>query len=136
MGAARVPFLDKDPRGWQEFAERLGEHTERGMANTMRGVQALRSSLYDLEERLSRMAVPTLIIAGDEDDHTLNPGVYLKRTIPTAGLLVLPKTGHTINLEEPGLFNGALAEFFARVEAGRWGARDPRVNPKEIMKTR
>ena len=42
------------------------------------------------------------------------------------GLLMLPKTGHTINLEEPDWFNLFLANFIATVEAGRWGERDPR----------
>jgi proline iminopeptidase len=36
------------------------------------------------------------------------------------------KTGHTCNLEEPALFNETVADFLARVEAGRWPARDPR----------
>ena len=41
-----------------------------------------------------------------------------------AGLLVMPKTGHVVNQEEPALFNDAVADFIARVEAGRWPA-DP-----------
>jgi proline iminopeptidase len=50
----------------------------------------------------------------------------MKRWIPTSGLVVFPKTGHVCNQEEPGLFNAAVADFIARVEAGRWPARDPR----------
>ena len=136
LGPSRVQFQNKDPRGWREFADQLGQHSSKGAALTMRGVQARRPSLYDLEDRLSRMPVPTLIVSGDEDDHCLQPGIYLKRTIPAAGLAVLPKTGHTLNLEEPALFNHVLAEFIATVEAGRWEPRDPRAGPAEIMKTR
>ena len=133
--AARVQFEAKDPRGWREMVRWLGEHDPRGAANTMRGVQAQRPSLYDLAERLGRLALPTLIIAGDEDDQTLQPGIFLKRTIPASGLLVLPKTGHTINLEEPAAFNQAVADFHAQVTAGRWLPRDPRARPDEILKT-
>ena len=39
---------------------------------------------------------------------------------------MIPKSGHTINLEEPDAFNRACADFFAQVENGRWGTRDPR----------
>jgi hypothetical protein len=39
--------------------------------------------------------------------------------------VVLPKTGHVVNLEEPDLFNQALGDFLGRVDAGRWPARDP-----------
>jgi pimeloyl-ACP methyl ester carboxylesterase len=133
--AARVQFEAKDPRGWREMVDWLGEHDPKGAANTMRGVQARRPSLYELEERLKRLALPTLIIAGDEDDQTLQPGIFLKRTIPASGLMVLPKTGHTINLEEPAAFNQAVADFHAQVAAGRWLPRDPRARPDEILKT-
>ncbi len=133
--AARVQFEAKDPRGWREFVDQLAEHSPLGSANTMRGVQAKRPSLYDLEDQLKRLALPTLIVAGDEDDNSLQPSIFLKRAIPASGLLVLPKTGHTINLEEPDLFNRALAEFFAQVAAGRWLPRDPRARPDEILKT-
>ena len=50
----------------------------------------------------------------------------LKRWIMTSGLVVFPKTGHVVNQEEPALFNQVVADFIARVEAGRWPARDPR----------
>jgi pimeloyl-ACP methyl ester carboxylesterase len=81
------------------------------------------------------MQVPTLVVVGDEDDHCIQPGVFMKKSIPAAGLLVLPKTGHTINLEEPGFFNMAVESFLAQVDQGRWLPRDARSNPAQIMKT-
>jgi pimeloyl-ACP methyl ester carboxylesterase len=126
VGPARVQFQNKDPRGWAEFAAQLAEHDSQGSARTMRGVQAARPSLYDLTDELAALTVPTLIIAGDEDEGCLEPSLMLKRTIPTAGLALLPKTGHTCNLEEPELFNRLLERFFADVENGAWRARDPR----------
>ncbi|MGI4808631.1 MAG: alpha/beta fold hydrolase [Janthinobacterium lividum] len=134
-GASRVQFQAKDPRGWREFADRLATHSSKGAALTMRGVQAMRPSLWDLEDGLKRMAVPTLVIVGDEDDHCLQPGLFLKRTIPACGLSVFPKTGHTLNLEEPALFNATLAEFIAQAEAGAWLPRDPRALPGQVMRT-
>ena len=135
VAAARVQFEAKDPRGWREFVDQLAEHSPLGSANTMRGVQARRPSLYDLEEQFRQLALPTLIVAGDEDDNSLQPSLFLKLTILACGLLVLPKTGHTINLEEPDLFNRAIADFLAQVAAGRWRPRDPRARPDEILKT-
>ncbi|MBM3567201.1 MAG: alpha/beta fold hydrolase [Alphaproteobacteria bacterium] len=131
--AARVQFQAKDPRGWLEAKRQLAEHSAEGSANTMRGVQARRPSLYDLEDKLKAMTVPALIVCGDEDDHTLQPGIYLKRVLPASGLLVVPKTGHLINLEEPTLFNRAVADFIAQVEAGRWPRRDPRAVSSQVM---
>ncbi|MDB5512380.1 MAG: mhpC, partial [Enterovirga sp.] len=131
----RVQFQDKDPRGWRLFADRLAQHSDKGAANTMRGVQMRRPSLYDLEAEFKAMTAPLLVMVGDEDDHCLQPGIFLKKTVPASGLAVFPKSGHTLNLEEPALFNQLLAEFIAQVEAGRWGPRDPRANPAQIMRT-
>lgn len=133
--ASRVQFQNKNPRGWAAFVERLAQHSQVGAACTMRGVQGRRPSLYDLEAEFRAMPVPTLVIVGDEDDHCLQPGIFLKRAIPACGLVVLPKTGHAVNLEEPELFNRHVAEFIAQVEAGRWDRRDPRADPGQLIKT-
>jgi pimeloyl-ACP methyl ester carboxylesterase len=124
-GPTRVQFADKDPRGWHEFAEQLAEHSTRGAALTFRGVQAQRPSVYELEAQMRQLQVPTLIMTGDEDEPCLEPALFMKRTIPTAGLVVFPKSGHTINLEEPEAFNRALDDFLTAVEAGKWGRRNP-----------
>lgn len=126
LGPTRVQYQNKDPRGWAEFAAQLAEHDWRGQANTMRGVQMKRPSLWELTEDMQRIEVPTLIVTGDEDDPCLEPALLMKRSIPTAGLVVLPQAGHTINLEDPDAFNRTLLEFFMRVETGRWGRRDTR----------
>jgi pimeloyl-ACP methyl ester carboxylesterase len=122
----RIAFLVKDPRGWQEFADHLAQHPGVGAANTMRGIQGGRPNLYDLEPELRALDVPLLVIIGDEDEPCLEPGLFLKRVVPTAGLAVLPRSGHTVNLEEPDRFNQVVADLIATVEAGRWSARDPR----------
>lgn len=124
-GPTRVQFIDKDPRGWQEFADQLAEHSDLGAAMTFRGVQAQRPSVFDLEAQMRQLQVPTLIITGDEDEPCLEPALFMKRAMPTAGLVVLPKSGHTINLEEPDAFNRAVSDFLTAVEAGKWGPRNP-----------
>ncbi len=126
LGPTRVQFQNKNPRGWREFADQLAGHSFKGSALTQRGVQMRRPSLYQLVEGMQKMDVPTLVIAGDEDDPCLEASLLMKRSIPAAGLVVLPRAGHTINLEDPEAFNAAVADFLAAVEAGRWERRDPR----------
>lgn len=125
-GPARVQFQNKDPRGWAEFARLLAEHSAEGSAMTMRGVQRERPSLYELLDELRALRVPTLLLVGDEDEGCLEENLMLKRTISSSALAVLPRTGHTSNLEEPELFNRLVTSFLAIVDAGRWTARDPR----------
>jgi pimeloyl-ACP methyl ester carboxylesterase len=126
VGPARVQLQNKNPKAWAEFAAALAQHSATGSALTMRGVQATRPSLYDLTDALAAVATPVLVIAGDEDDGCLEPALMLKRTIPTSGLLVMPKTGHTANLEDPAAFNRAVGEFLGAVRAHAWGTRDGR----------
>jgi pimeloyl-ACP methyl ester carboxylesterase len=92
----------------------------------MRGVQAGRPSLYALRDELARIRTPMLLLAGDEDEGCLETALMLKRTIPSAGLAILPQTGHTANLEEPEEFNAAVDRFLAAVDRGAWRLRDPR----------
>lgn len=125
QGPARVQFMRKDPRGWREFADALARHSSPGSAGTMRGIQARRPTVYALEEALRRLTVPTLVVNGDEDEPCLRPGLFLKQHVPSAGLLVLPATGHTINLEEPAAFNRVVLDFLSMVDAGRWTRRRP-----------
>ena len=134
-GPTRVQYENKDPRGYAEFQQQFAEHSALGSAMTLGNVQAKRPSLYDLEDGLRAISVPTLLITGDEDEPCLEANLYMKRTIPTAGLLMLPKTGHAANLEEPALVNQACQEFFASVEQGRWQARDPRSQSGAILTT-
>ena len=125
-GPARVQFENKDPRGHAEHVRVLAEHDPVGAAATMRGVQKSRPSLYSERDELAALDVPALIVAGDEDEGVLEADLMLKRTIPRSGLVVLPKTGHVTNLEEPELFNAHMERFLAQVDLDRWAARDPR----------
>ena len=125
MGPTRVQFRNKNPRGWSEFAEQLAGHSAIGSALTMRGVQARRPSLWDLIEDMRALRVPTLVVAGDEDDPCLEPALLMKRSIPSAGLALMPCSGHTINLEAPDEFNRILGGFLAAVDAGAWPVNPP-----------
>ena len=126
VGPARVQLQNKNPAAWREFAAALAQHDATGAALTMRGVQAERPSLYDLRGELLAITTPVLILAGDEDEGSLEPSLMLKRTIPTSGLVILPRTGHTVNLEDPEAFNEPVGRFLAAVDEGVWRARDPR----------
>jgi pimeloyl-ACP methyl ester carboxylesterase len=119
-GQMRQTHKHKDPRGYAEFIRMLSEHSALGHALTMSMLQSKRPNLWDLEADLKKFSVPLLIIVGDEDESCLDGSVFLKRTAPTAGLLVIPRASHTITTEEPAATNAALAELFAAAEAGRW----------------
>jgi pimeloyl-ACP methyl ester carboxylesterase len=119
-GPSRKQFMAKDPHGWRQFRDNLAEHSDEGAILTFDNVQRKRQPIYAYEEQMRRSEVPTLIIAGDEDEPCLLPSLFMKRHIRTAGLAMLPMTGHTLNLEEPERFNALVLDFLTLVEQGRW----------------
>lgn len=125
MGPTRIQLKNKDPIGWQRFVDQLTEHDAYAAAKTLRKVQAGRASLYELEAELKALECPTLLMVGDEDEPCLDVNLWMKRLMPVADLVLLPGSGHAINLEEPGLFNMLVEQFLARVDSGRWRRRDP-----------
>jgi pimeloyl-ACP methyl ester carboxylesterase len=125
-GPTRQAHKHKDPRGYAHFIQMLSEHSARGHSLTMLNLQAKRPTLWDMQADLRNFSPPLLIVVGDEDDWCLNASVFLRRTAPTAGLVVVPRTGHTLTSEEPEKFNAALDEFFAEAERGAWLSHKPR----------
>ncbi len=126
VNPGRVSQMLKDPRGFAEFRRGQEAHSALGLANMQRGVQMRRQTIYQLGNSLRRLKVPLFVVAGDEDDNCVAPAVFMKQVCPAARLWICPSTGHTVNTEEPDLFNQMLGDFLALVDAGRWRARDPR----------
>jgi pimeloyl-ACP methyl ester carboxylesterase len=83
----------------------------------------------DVRSELSSIAVPTLVIVGEEERE---PGVpasaELAARIPDAQLAVLPMTGHLSALESPQLFESRLLSFLADIDApvAQFDDDDPR----------
>lgn len=70
---------------------------------------------HDARDRLSNLAVPTMVIHGALDQ--LSPaanGEELARLIPGAELLLLPGVGHAVNLEGQRAVNTALRALWKR----------------------
>lgn len=119
-GPTRQPLLWKDPRGFEEFRRQFSEHSNVGSALTMRGYQLRRPTIHDMQAQMHAIDVPTLIVTGDDDAPCLEPGLLMKRNIRSAGLCVIPNSGHSINLEEVAAFNAALLDLWTAADAGTW----------------
>ena len=129
VSPTRVQLQNKDEIGWRMMVEHLADHPPRGSAKVLRNVQGKRPSLYDLQAGLAAVRTPVLLIVGDEDEPCLEVNLFMKRTMPTAQLALLPGCGHPINHEEPALFTSLVERFLTSVDRGTWRPRDPRANP-------
>ncbi len=126
FAAGRIPQMLKDPRGFAEFRRIHESHSATGLANVQRGVQAKRPPIYQLENALRKYRPPLMVIAGDEDDNSIGPALFIKQTSLNARLWICPSAGHTVNTEEPDAFNRNVLDFLTLVDGGRWKPRDAR----------
>lgn len=117
----RAIFMEKDPRGWDEFLAMIRELSPVGAERLMRVTLPGRMPVTALKSRLETLTSPILVMMGDQDYPAHEAGRFIRDHAPHAGLAVLPMCGHTMNSEDPLLFNLLLGDFLAAVEAGRWG---------------
>jgi 3-oxoadipate enol-lactonase len=79
------------------------------------GIAAAQRGMAERPDRtplLPRIAVPTLVVAGEEDEITpAAESAVLRDRIPGARLATIAGAGHLSSLEQPEAFNGALREF-------------------------
>jgi pimeloyl-ACP methyl ester carboxylesterase len=69
---------------------------------------------FDRRADQARIAVPTLLIAGERDQAApLKTMQRMAETIPGARIVVIPGAGHLIHLEAPDAFRAALLPFLA-----------------------
>ena len=123
-GPTRLQLKRKDKAAWQTFRDELADHDVPGAAHVLRNIVGARPSLYTFEKDLAACITPVLLMVGDEDEPVLDINLWLKRTMPGAGLAVIPKSGHLLNLEEPAAFNLRVARFHQAVADGGWPLRD------------
>ena len=117
----RVIFRTKDPRGFKEFVDGMRRLSPVGAEHVMREVLIPRAPVFELAEGIRRLSMPVLVMCGDQDAPAFEPSRFIRDTAPHAGLAVVPMCGHTLNSEEPELFNRLAGSFLAAVDAGRWG---------------
>lgn len=108
------PYCSQGPAAQRFIRSCLMTHRARGVAHTAREVLAKRPRIYELEPRLAKLRVPTLLIVGDGDDPCLKIHDFMARTIPGARSIVLRGTGHLSNLESPAAFNASVRRFLAK----------------------
>ena len=104
----------------QETRKRRPDITDR-LTKTLLGDDApTHAAIWDLisgldvEDRLSEISCPTLVLVGEEDPST-PPAVAsrLAGAIKGSSLIIVPGASHIVTVEAPSAVNAALLSFFA-----------------------
>ena len=75
-------------------------------------LMSLSSAEMDTRNVLTRIAVPTLVLWGDDDRRSpMHVAKQLADAIPNAELAIIPNAGHLSNMEQPEAFNAHVRGF-------------------------
>lgn len=96
----------------QSKSREMATSTHRSAAGLARAARGMLAQLdAHVIKSLPNIRVPTLIIVGADDAAFLASTDYMAAKIPNAQKIVLPRAGHASNLDQPELFNRAVAGF-------------------------
>ena len=97
-----------EPRAHALVREMVGRYSGQDLVEAKTPPQGGSRSLPQLE-------LPILIINGEHDTSArIDAGAELAHALPHAQLALIPGAGHLSNLDNPGAYNQALDQFFAK----------------------
>ena len=109
---------ERDGLGRQSEASpevRMSQHRNaEGLAKAARGMLTQRDA--GVINSLPTIAVPAIVVVGENDKPFLNAADYMAAKIPGARKAVIPNAGHSANIDQPEAFNAVITGFL--VEAG------------------
>lgn len=106
-------FLN-DPQRSAERAEWIGQlkQNKKTITRAVNGV----INRQGVEDELSRITCPTLVVVGTQDKATVPAKAeFIHARIPQSRLVYIEGAGHTSSIEEPAQYNAALDEFWKEV---------------------
>ena len=122
---------EKAREGWNVVARERADAIEKNGANALEGrsaeqalsqhkdimglVYAGRNMLTQKSSRviesLPGIGVPSIVVAGGDDEPFLAATDYMAAKIPGAEKVIIPDAGHAVNLDQPEAFNRAISDF-------------------------
>lgn len=95
------------------------DNSPKAIADTIRGVQKGRLSVFQLQPRLEKLTVATLVVLSEGDTPVAECSRFLAQHIPKATLEIIPAKSHWTFTEEPEKFLQAVDQFVSRLTAGK-----------------
>ena len=108
-----IPLFASQKRLSKEIQNSIREerlrNNEKGLANSLRGMGTGRQPSW--WDRLTEVAIPTLLLCGEEDKKFCQIAFEMAQLIPNAVVSQIYKSGHAIHVEQPGIFAKIVDEF-------------------------
>ncbi|MDP6816393.1 MAG: alpha/beta fold hydrolase, partial [Alphaproteobacteria bacterium] len=102
-----------DALGASAEVRRSNHRSADGLARAARGMLAQRDA--SVIESLPNIAVPTLVLVGEQDVNFHAATDYMSKKIPGAAKVVIPNAGHGANIDQPEIFNQEMGAFLGQL---------------------
>lgn len=107
-----------DPQLGKQISQTVLDNSPKAIAYTIRGIQKKRLSIFQLQPKLEKLPVATLVVLSAGDTPVVECSRFMAQHIPKATLEIIPARSHWIHLEMPERFLQAVDRFASRVVAG------------------
>ena len=104
----------------QKMAERWAKNDKRAYLASFDAIVG-----WGVQERLSRVSCPTLVISADRDYTPVALKETYVKLLPNARLVVIADSRHATPLDQPEIFNQTLLEFLTAVDTTSLRITDP-----------
>jgi pimeloyl-ACP methyl ester carboxylesterase len=103
-----------DPKMGKDIRQTVLANSLKGIAYTVRGVQIKRPSIFSLQSKLEKLAVPTLVVLSEGDTPVVESSRFMAEHIPGAVLEIIPAKSHWTFTEAPEKFCQVVDRFVTR----------------------
>jgi pimeloyl-ACP methyl ester carboxylesterase len=114
LGEFFKTYARRNLRSCRHMRALITQNPLSGILGILAGVLARRKPLFRMRGTLARIAVPTLVMAGEHDHVCHKAARLLAQTIPDAISARVPGAGHMSPLEAPDAFYGTVRDFIAK----------------------
>ena len=107
-----------NPQLAEQISQTVLNNSPKAIAYTIRGIQKKRLSIFQLEPRLRKLPVATLVVLSEGDTPVVECSRFMAQHIPRATLEIIPAKSHWTFTEAPEKFWQAVDRFVSRVVVG------------------
>ncbi len=113
---ARARTLDEGGLAALGGSSEVGASVQSSAATLARAARGILSQVdARVIDSLPDIAVPVLIVIGENDTNFLVGSDYMAKRIPNAVHVLVADAGHGVNVDQPAAVNAALGEFLAKL---------------------
>jgi len=95
--------------------QELLSNCSQAIANTIRGVVRARPSIFQLEPKLIKCPVPTLVVCSDADKPVIECSRFMVEKMPHAQMVEVSAKSHWTHMESPDRFLQVVDDFVSKL---------------------